>query len=153
MLRLVFIFSYLRFLLFSLLFVGFGLIALTSEEEIGLGFIIALVAFFFGIVFFVVYHYTMPEKEFIWNRKDGLVTFPGFMWHKNITMPIDKVIFSMSSPSAQGLGAFNLEIVRPDKTYSLISCTLGNSCYEDLSFYLWYMDKNRPLPPGTAFDA
>jgi hypothetical protein len=29
---------------------------------------------------------------------------------------------------------------------------LGNTCYEDLSFYLWYMDKNRPLPPGTAFD-
>jgi len=21
------------------------------------------------------------------------------------------------------------------------------------SFYVWYMDKNRPLPPGTAFDA
>lgn len=24
---------------------------------------------------------------------------------------------------------------------------------QDWSFYVWYMDKNRPLPPGTAFDA
>nr|BFF39931.1 hypothetical protein BACY1_17360 [Tenacibaculum mesophilum] len=94
----------------------------------------------------------MPYKESLWNREDGLVTFPGFIWHQNITMPIDKVIFSMSSPSVQGGGAFNLQIVRPDKTYSLFLCTLGNNCYEDLSFFLWYMDKNRPLPPGTAFD-
>ena len=29
---------------------------------------------------FARYYYTMPDKEFIWNRKDGLITFPGFMW-------------------------------------------------------------------------
>ena len=23
---------------------------------------------------------------------------------------------------------------------------------DNLAFILWYMDKNRPLPPGTAFD-
>jgi len=26
-------------------------------------------------------------------------------------------------------------------------------CYYDMSFFTWYMDKNRPLPPGSAFDA
>ena len=29
---------------------------------------------------------------------------------------------------------------------------MGHNCYEDLSFILWYMDKNRPLPPGNSFD-
>ncbi len=95
----------------------------------------------------------MPKKECIFNRRDGLVTFPGFMWHKNITMPMDKVIFSMSSPSVQGGGAFNLEIIRPDKTYSLYLCSQGNICYVDLSFFLWYMDKNRSLPPGEGLDS
>lgn len=28
----------------------------------------------------------------------------------------------------------------------------GSDPRKDWSFYVWYMDKNRPLPPGTAFD-
>ncbi len=28
-----------------------------------------------------------------------------------------------------------------------------NNPKQDWSFYVWYMDKNRPLPPGLAFDA
>ncbi len=137
--------------LFLLLFLSFLFTYITSDEESTL-FVLFIIFFFLGFVFFVVYYYTMPKKEFILNREDGLMTWPGFMWHKNITMPIDKVIFSMSGPGVQGLGAFELLIERPDWFYSKYHSTLGNDCYQDLSFYLWYMDKNRPLPPGTAFD-
>ncbi|MBL3659101.1 hypothetical protein [Fulvivirga sediminis] len=38
-------------------------------------------------------------------------------------------------------------------THTLFLFSSIGNCYEDLSFYLWYMDKNRPLPPGEAFDA
>ncbi len=138
---------------FLFLFIAGILIMLRpSSNKIEIGVVILTLLFFLGFVFFVVYYYTMPKKEFILNREDGLMTWPGFMWHKNITMPIDKVIFSMSGPGVQGLGAFELIIERPDWFYSKYQSTLGNDCYEDLSFYLWYMDKNRPLPPGTAFD-
>ncbi len=137
---------------FLFLFTGFSIIALTAKEEISWGFILAIFLLFLGFVFFVVYYYTMPNKEFILNREDGLLTFPGFMWHKNITMPIDKVLFTMSGPSVHGTGAFELIIARPDRFYSKYHAGMNNNCYEDLSFYLWYMDKNRPLPPGTAFD-
>ncbi len=122
------------------------------DEIFSLSFLLPLFITIAGLIFFVIYYFTMPKKECIFNRRDGLLTFPGFYWRPNITMPIKEVIFSMTSPSAQGLGAYMLEIVRPDKTYSLFLCTLGKSCYEDLSFFLWYMDKNRPLPPGDAFD-
>ncbi len=115
-------------------------------------FIISSIISLLGFFFFAYYYFTMPPKEFLWNREDGRVTFPGFMWKQNITMPIEKVLFVASSPSAQGLGAYLLQIARPDKTYSLYMASLDNTCYEDLSFYLWYMDRNRPLPPGTAFD-
>jgi len=34
-----------------------------------------------------------------------------------------------------------------------LSLVLRGNCYtRDWSFYVWYMDKNRPLPPGTALD-
>jgi len=104
------------------------------------------------IILCIIYYFTMPKKEKIFNRKDGLVTFPGFMWNKNYTMPFKELDFMYSSPSAQGQGAFRLQIVRPDKLFSLEFNELLGTCYEDLSFFTWYMDKNRPLPPGTAFD-
>ena len=107
---------------------------------------------FVGLAFFTYYYFTMPLKETIYNRIDGLVTFPGFMWHKNITMSIYDVEFAYSQPSAQGIGAYQLRIVRPDKMFSQALMSSGGNCYEDLSFWLWYMDKNRPLPPGDAFD-
>ncbi len=122
-------------------------------EEIGTSqFIVPLVIFVLSLAFFVVYYLTMPKKERIFNREDGLITFSGFMWNPNITMPFEKAIFVPSAPSHQGLGAYMLQVVRPDRTYSLDLCTLGRNCYEDLSYILWYMDKNRPLPPGTALD-
>ncbi len=141
--------------LFLFLFLFFIYLYLTpSDKDNGDYILFYLITFlsFLGFLFFATYYFTMPTKELIFNRADGLVTFPGFMWHKNITMPIHKMMFSMSSPSTQGGGAYMLQIVRPDRTYSLYLCSYGLSCYEDLSFFLWYMDKNRPLPTGEGFD-
>ena len=104
------------------------------------------------IIFFIRYYYTMPSKEFIWNREDGLLTFPGFLWNENITMPISEVAFVVAGPSSHGTGGFELQIARPTGKTTYYRCSTGHTCYEDLSFLLWYMDKNRPLPPGTAFD-
>ena len=94
----------------------------------------------------------MPPKECIFNREDGLVTIPGFMWHKNITIPFNNIAFSFTQPSTQGIGAYQLVVLRPDKMFSQYLMTTGWSCYEDLSFLVWYMDKNRPLPSGDGFD-
>jgi len=52
----------------------------------------------------------MPYKECVFNRKKGLVTIPGNYWRPNVTIPIEKVIFIKSSPSAQGINSHQLQI-------------------------------------------
>lgn len=72
---------------------------------------------------------------------------------KNITMPIEELVFSRTSIDSKGNGANMLQLERPNFISFPFLCNVSNSiCYDELSFILWYMDKNRPLPPGDAFD-
>ena len=101
----------------------------------------------------IIYYSTMPKKEVIFARLNGTITFPGFMWKKNITMPFDKIKFSYTSGGPNVIGAYQLVIVRPDKAGSTLQFPFGGvDCYTDLSLITWYMDKNRPLPPHTDLD-
>jgi len=124
----------------------------TKNEKVPTFMFVCMAISLVVVIFSIYYYLTMPKKECIFNREDGLLTLPGAMWNPNTTMPIKKVMFVYTGPSAQGTGAYKLQIMRPDKFYSRYLCSLGHTCYEDISFFLWYMDKNRPLPPGTAFD-
>jgi hypothetical protein len=104
-------------------------------------------------VWFSIYYFSMPKKEIIFNRMDGTITFPGWHWNKNITMRFDDIKFGYTTGGPNVIGAYRLRILRPDRLGSYQSFLMGaTNCYEDLSFITWYMDKNRPLPPGTAFD-
>ena len=106
-------------------------------------------------VFFTIYYFTKPKKEQILNRRDGLITMTGFYWQKNITIPFNDCLFAYSTGGEDGTGAFMLEAIRPttSKLNSYADFNMGQGdCYKSMSFICWYMDKNRPLPPGTAFD-
>ncbi|MFA9371108.1 MAG: hypothetical protein ACERIH_05315 [Labilibaculum antarcticum] len=104
--------------------------------------------------FIIIYYFTMPKKEIILNRIDGTITFPGFMWKKNITMPFDKIKFSYTSGGPNFIGAYRLVIIRPDKAGSTLGFPFpGIDCYQDLAYLTWYMDKSRPLPPAEDLDA
>ena len=106
-----------------------------------------------AFIFFVIYGLTMPKQEAILNRIDGLITFDGFLWQDNITMPFSEVEFCYSTGGEDLQGAFQLQIMRPNKWVTFaISIALGRDCYKEISFITWYMDKNRPLPPGELFD-
>lgn len=91
------------------------------------------------------------NKKYIFNRKDGTVTYPARGWFKSITQPFDETIFIMSQVGPFGnKGDDMLAILRPDGwTRSIINAEWVDKFF---SLYVWYMDKNRPLPPGTAFD-
>ena len=106
-----------------------------------------------AFIFFVIYGLTMPKQEAILNRIDGLMTFDGFLWQDNITMPFSEVEFCYSTGGEDLQGAFQLQIMRPNKWVTFaIPIFSGKDCYEGMSFITWYMDKNRPLPPGELFD-
>ncbi|WP_103866516.1 hypothetical protein [Aquimarina sp. I32.4] len=107
-------------------------------------------------IFFTVYYFTKPKKEQILNRRDGLITMTGFYWQNNITIPFKDCLFAYTTGGEDGTGAFNLQTIRPTQSWlnSFDDFGVGQGdCYKDMSFICWYMDKNRPLPPGTAFDA
>ena len=121
----------------------------TSEYE----YIFVFFLFLLLGLFFVFYGLTMPKTEAILNRRDGLITFDGFLWQDNITMPFSEVEFCYSTGGEDLQGAFQLQIMRPNKWVTFaISIALGRDCYKEMSFITWYMDKNRPLPPGELFD-
>ncbi len=104
-------------------------------------------------VFFIIYGISMPKKEHILNRRDGLITMTGFLWQPNITMDFNKAEFAYSTGGENAVGGFMLQVIRPNKwqTFDLFT-VFGGDCYEDMSFIVWYMDRNRPLPPEEAFD-
>lgn len=114
---------------------------------------LSILCSFLTVIFFV-YLITKPKKERIFNRRDGLITMTGFFWQKNITMPFDNALFAYLTDGEDVIGAFQFQFIRPKKyvmnTFDEFAF-LGN-CYETMSFLAWYMDKNRPLPPGRAFD-
>ena len=121
----------------------------TSEYE----YIFVFFLFLLLGLFFVFYSFTMPKQEAILNRIDGLITFDGFLWQDNITMPFSEVEFCYSTGGEDLQGAFQLQIMRPNKWVTFaIPIFSGKDCYEGMSFITWYMDKNRPLPPGELFD-
>ncbi|PKV50756.1 hypothetical protein ATE84_2822 [Aquimarina sp. MAR_2010_214] len=119
------------------------------------GFGLYLFIFFsFLTVFFAIYYFTKPKKEQILNRRDGLITMTGFYWQKNITMPFKDCLFAYTTGGEDGTGAFMLQAIRPTKSKlnSYDDFMVSGDCYDSMSLICWYMDKNRPLPPGDAFD-
>ncbi len=106
-----------------------------------------IVAWLFFLLF-IAYYFTMPKKEIILDRLNGTITFPGFMWKKNITMPFNNIKFTHTTGGSNMVGAYQLMIIRPDKAGSICDFPFESiDCYTDLSILTWYMDKNRPLPP------
>ena len=127
------------------------IIFLTSlDEDLNWYWISIFILCIISTIFFAVFHFTKPKKERILNRKDGLVTIEGAYYQPNITMPFDKALFCFVT-GGDDAGGFHLHMIRPKNyTYSIFGA--GFTMYNDMSFFTWYMDKNRPLPPGSAFD-
>ena len=109
---------------------------------------------FFRVIFFltgillIVYQYTHPSKKIILDRLNGIITFPNVFYGKPITIPFDKVLAAlklngMGAPVSLGFYHHKILATNIDLDYSPKS---------SWSFIVWYMDKNRSLPPGKLFD-
>ncbi len=126
-------------------------IILFRPYESLMGFLI-FILFGGGAAFAYLYHYIAPKKYFIANRQTGKLKVPisnekpevwvafneGFAYEK--TAYLDDFytsLFFQTKPE-----------VKPGAVFSLADFER-----EDYwNFFVWYMDKNRPLPPGKAFD-
>ena len=110
----------------------------------------SVAAFLIGS-FYIIYNFTHPQKILILDRLNGIITFPGFLYGKPITMPFEEVLASVKG--GYGAGSPTLAILRKNKlTSTSYDFDLEYEPIKSWSFMVWYMDKNRPLPPGKVFD-
>ena len=99
--------------------------------------------------FYIIYNFTHPKKILILDRLNGIITFPGFLYGKAITMPFEEVLAEVRG--GYGAGMATLALLHQNKL-TAYSAILESTPLQSWSFIVWYMDKNRPLPPGKVFD-
>ena len=103
----------------------------------------------FGILGLLMISIELSKEKtgFILHRQTGLLSYPNGWWNKPVI-----VKFKNSNIRLSILGkSLALKAIRPGvmNGYYILSTFHPLNFW---SFMVWYMDKNRPLPPGDAFD-
>ena len=103
---------------------------------------------------FIFYASVVPKKVVILDRYNGLFTFPNWFFGKCYTIPFSetKAVWSGTGGNSGAIG-MDLMVKHPNSIKGVQIGMHTKGFKEDWSFIVWYMDKNRPLPPGTAFDS
>ena len=121
-----------------------SIIGLTSDKD---PIFFTIISFLIGC-FCILYYYKHPKKLLILDRLNGLVTYPGFLYSKPYTMSFSDVVAKIVSSGGRASLVFY--------HYNGITGTsISAGDYipiRNWSFIVWYMDKNRSLPPGKLFD-
>ena len=124
--------------------------SLANNADDSFSIFIRICLFLFS-TFYIIYNFTHPKKILILDRLNGIITFPGFLYGKAITMPFEEVLAEVRG--GYGAGSPTLAILRKNKlTSTSYDFDLQYEPLKSWSFMVWYMDKNRPLPPGEIFD-
>ncbi|MFC5047195.1 hypothetical protein ACFSTE_12075 [Aquimarina hainanensis] len=92
--------------------------------------------------------YLFKNKKVIMDREQGLCSYPGFWVEKRVVTRFDDMVFFIVNVGK--MAAPVLKAPHKNKITNFIFVAIDTLDF--LSFYVWYMDKNRPLPPGDAFD-
>ncbi|MEQ3498677.1 hypothetical protein ABMY20_02845 [Tenacibaculum sp. SSH1-16] len=108
--------------------------------------------------FLFIYRLTVKSKhkELVLDRLNGTVSYPDSFYGKPLQGKFSelKAVISISGDIDGAPGDEKLKFVntfRPRKIDILRTISYDDP-YQEWSLFVWYMDKNRPLPPGTAFD-
>ncbi|CAA0221474.1 hypothetical protein [Tenacibaculum maritimum] len=124
-----------------------------DEEKYYLLKIIMVTAFGLSGVLTIIYGFVAPIKYLVFDRINGIIVMPR-NFRTTVEIPFKtghaRQGYMNSSP---GVISSMLGFVS-SKDKDRVGGLLTEHCIEDFwSFTVWYMDKNRPLPPGSAFDA
>lgn len=123
--------------------------------------IYATTALYYSVGMFVT-AVRYPETQIIFDRQNGMVTLPPISWGCPEIVPFQK-LYVTKGVFIQGAGfpSHSLLAIRSDGRsvdISLLSSVYipggigSDDLKRDWSFWVWYMQKHRKLPPGTAFD-
>ena len=107
-----------------------------------------------------VQYFKAPNNiNIIFDRQNSLLSMPKKNEWEQFTIPFKhlRAIIKFEVTGTQSLYFLN-ELTPPKpwrELYLLMDMYIFGSAASKLyswSFYVWYMDRNRPLPPGSAFD-
>lgn len=98
----------------------------------------------YAILTFVMFLYGVlsPPRRFVLDRMNGTITYSRYLFFRRCTIPFSKVV--------PGRCARMLGFEHPYT--GIVLPVIGQFDSGWWSFYVLYMDKNRPLPQGDAFD-
>lgn len=99
-----------------------------------------------GLYYLALYYYN-PQKEMVLDRLNGTISYPRlFFSRKKVTISFK--LITVFRDVNDRIGQDLILVDRKDKfNWNLAE----NDCDAYWSFMVWYMDKNRPLPYGSAF--
>ena len=92
-----------------------------------------------------------PYKELILNREEGTISMPRAFKKENLVISFEEGD-GIVKFTAGGGAAPDVYLVFYKKNRKKGGHLSHSDIYAFWEFVVWYMDKNRPLPPGTAFD-
>ena len=107
---------------------------------------------------FTVYYIINPRRKFIFNRLNGTITLPAYKrrwWsRKTVTQPFKKTRTTCDSVGFRGpIDAYRVGILGTTHTLAIFYIhPFNRRTAGAFSALVWYMDKNRPLPPGKVLD-
>ena len=107
----------------------------------------------FGLpgIFAIIYGFVAPKKEIIFNRYNDRITVPR-VFRKSVNIPFSSGIGVQVYSAPDSIIVRHLTFASSMKKPRVGGIVAHYDIDDSWAFMVWYMDKNRPLPPGDAFD-
>ena len=141
-------FSWIFCFCFAFIFMPIGVF---YNTENGIERIVSIIIYIIICVGAGAFPLFAPYKELILNREEGTISMPRAFKKENLVISFEEGE-GIVKFTAGGGAAPDVYLVFLHKNRKKGGHLSHSDIYTFWEFVVWYMDKNRPLPPGTAFD-
>ena len=141
-------FSWIFCFCFAFIFMPIGVF---YNTENGIERIVSIIIYIIICVGAGAFPLFAPYKELILNREEGTISMPRAFKKENLVISFEEGD-GIVKFTAGGGAAPDVYLVFFSKNRKKGGHLSHSDIYAFWEFVVWYMDKNRPLPPGTAFD-
>ena len=141
-------FSWIFCFCFAFIFMPIGVF---YNTENGIERIVSIIIYIIICVGAGAFPLFAPYKELILNREEGSISMPCAFKKENVVISFEEGD-GIVKFTAGGGAAPDVYLVFLHENRKKGGHLSHSDIYAFWDFVVWYMDKNRPLPPDTAFD-
>ena len=141
-------FSWIFCFCFAFIFMPIGVF---YNTENGIERIVSIIIYIIICVGAGAFPLFAPYKELILNREEGTISMPRAFKKENLVISFEEGegIVKFTAGGGAAPDVYLVFLLKNRKKGGHLS---HSDIYAFWDFVVWYMDKNRPLPTGTAFD-